>query len=82
MWFPVAKEESWFEAVERVLVMNGLAENLCSLEPLRKGSDYNDWRAIYNAKCVSDGAGPVVSGPAVTHSGDVPDAEKHPIPLW
>jgi len=50
MWFPVAEEESWFKAVERVLVMNGLAENLCSLEPLRKGSDYNDWRAIYNRK--------------------------------
>ncbi|WP_028715636.1 hypothetical protein [Pantoea ananatis] len=50
MWFPVAEAESWFEAVERILVMNGLAENLCRLEPLRKGSDYNDWRAIYNRK--------------------------------
>ena len=52
LWFPVANEESWFEAVERVLVMNGLAENMVRLEPLSEWSEYSDWRAVFNVRAV------------------------------
>ncbi len=50
LWFPVGEGETWFEAVERILVMNALAENLTTLKPLREGDDFNDWQAVYNRK--------------------------------
>lgn len=52
LWFPVGEGEKWFVAVERVLIMNGLAENLTSLEPLRDCSEYTDWKATYNRKVI------------------------------
>ncbi|OIX90674.1 MULTISPECIES: hypothetical protein [Pantoea] len=52
LWFPVAEEESWFQAVERILIMNGLAENLVRLEPLSEWVEYSDWRAIFNVKII------------------------------
>lgn len=50
LWFPIGDKESWFMAVERILVINGLAENLVSLTPLRDEPGYMDWRATYNRK--------------------------------
>ncbi|WP_246874368.1 hypothetical protein [Pantoea ananatis] len=50
LWFPVSREEGWFDAIERILTMNGLAENLTELEILRNCAEYTDWRAIYNRK--------------------------------
>ena len=47
LWFPVGQSESWFEAVERILTLNGLAENLAHLSPLREG-EYSDWKATWN----------------------------------
>ncbi|CAH6375643.1 hypothetical protein [Pantoea agglomerans] len=51
LWFPVGSEESWFEAVERILIMNGLAENLVNLTPLREGN-YIDWKATWNRRVI------------------------------
>ncbi|WP_210478248.1 hypothetical protein [Pantoea ananatis] len=47
LWFPVGAKESWFIAVERILVMNGLADKLLELNPLRDG-DFSDFRATYS----------------------------------
>ncbi|MGG6101310.1 hypothetical protein [Pantoea allii] len=52
LWFPVGENETWFSAVERVLVMNGLAENLTALDPLRDCKEYTDWKATYNRKVI------------------------------
>ncbi|QKJ89324.1 hypothetical protein PMPD1_4426 (plasmid) [Paramixta manurensis] len=52
LWLPVGKEEEWFAAVERVLIMNGLAENLTALTPLRECAEYTDWKATYNRKVI------------------------------
>ncbi|MGC1086475.1 hypothetical protein [Pantoea agglomerans] len=51
LWFPVGSGESWFEAIERILIMNGLAENLVKLTPLRDG-EYIDWKATWNRRVV------------------------------
>ena len=51
LWFPVCSGESWFEAVERILIMNGLAENLVKLTPLREGN-YIDWKATWNRRVI------------------------------
>ena len=47
LWFPVGEHESWSEAVERILVMNGLAEKLLTLKPLNEG-DTGNFRATYS----------------------------------
>lgn len=52
LWFPIGNNEDWFAAVERILIMNGLAENLTSLSPLRDGPEYTDWKATYNRKVI------------------------------
>ena len=52
LWFPVAEDESSFQAVERILIMNGLAENLIRLEPLSEWVEHSDWQAIFNAKII------------------------------
>lgn len=52
LWFPVGEGEDWFAAVERVLIMNGQAENLTALEPLRDCKEYTDWKATYNRKII------------------------------
>lgn len=52
LWFPVGHNESWFEAVERILILNGLAENLVNLSPLREGGGYSDWKATWNRRVI------------------------------
>lgn len=48
IWFPVAKDESWFVAVERVLMMNGIAENVTSCDPIGGSKDIPDLKIIFN----------------------------------
>lgn len=50
LWFPLNAEEDWHAGVERVLTMNGVAENVVRLEPLRDGPEYTDFKVIYNRK--------------------------------
>lgn len=50
LWFPVAENQSLFEAVESILVLNGIANNLVSLDKLRDGGSYVDYEALYNVK--------------------------------
>ncbi|MDI9265935.1 hypothetical protein QMZ62_23585 [Serratia sp. PF2-63] len=50
LWFPLNEEEDWHAGIERVLTMNGVAENVVRLEPLREGSEYTDLKVIYNRK--------------------------------
>ncbi|SFF37471.1 hypothetical protein SAMN03159428_04882 [Kosakonia radicincitans] len=52
LWIPIGDNEDWFAAVERVLIMNGLAENLTDLAPLRDCEEYTDWKATYNRKVI------------------------------
>ncbi|CDK23905.1 hypothetical protein LA637_p2033 (plasmid) [Erwinia amylovora LA637] len=50
LWFPLNPAEDWHAGVERVLTMNGVAENVVRLEPLRDGPEYTDFKVIYNRK--------------------------------
>ncbi|AOO59903.1 hypothetical protein AN237_25515 (plasmid) [Raoultella ornithinolytica] len=52
LWFPLNSDDDWFSGIERVLVMNGLAENVVKLSPLNDGKDYHDWKVIYNIRVV------------------------------
>lgn len=52
LWFPVGDGEEWFAAIERILVMNGVAENLVRLDPLQDCREYTDWNVIYNRKVI------------------------------
>ncbi|EJU24084.1 hypothetical protein HMPREF1144_0306 [Klebsiella sp. OBRC7] len=45
-------DDDWFSGIERVLVMNGVAENVVKLSPLNDGKDYHDWKVIYNCRVV------------------------------
>ncbi|MDO6407442.1 hypothetical protein [Pantoea phytobeneficialis] len=48
LWFPLSADEDWHAGIERVLTMNGVAENVVRLEPLRDGPEYTDFKVIYN----------------------------------
>lgn len=50
LWFPLNLEEEWHTGIERVLTMNGVAENVVRQEPLRDGPEYTDVKVIYNRK--------------------------------
>ncbi|ORM71469.1 hypothetical protein HA48_15495 [Pantoea wallisii] len=50
LWFPLNAAEDWHAGIERVLTMNGVAENVVRLEPLRDGPEYTDFKVIYNRK--------------------------------
>lgn len=50
LWFPLDPTESWFTAIERVLMMNGVAENVVRIDPLRDCAAYHDWKVVYNRK--------------------------------
>lgn len=52
LWFPVDTVDDWFSGIERVLVMNGLAENVVNLTPLIEGSEYFDWKVKYNLRVI------------------------------
>lgn len=52
LWFPVSADETWFVALERILVANGIAENVTSITPLRECSEYTDFEIIFNHKVV------------------------------
>jgi len=50
LWIPLNAAEDWHTGIERVLTMNGVAENVVRLEPLRDGPEYTDFKVIYNRK--------------------------------
>lgn len=50
LWFPLNDAEDWHTGIERVLTMNGIAENVVRLEPLRDGPEYSDFKVVYNRK--------------------------------
>ncbi|CBJ48239.1 hypothetical protein [Erwinia amylovora] len=50
LWFPLNPAEDWHAGIERVLTMNGVAENVVRLEPLWDGPEYTDFKVIYNQK--------------------------------
>lgn len=50
LWFPLSAGDDWFTGIERILVMNGVAENVVSLTPLNDGLAYRDWRVRYNRR--------------------------------
>lgn len=50
LWFPLSADEDWHAGIERVLGMNGVAENVVRLEPLRDCPEYCDFKVIYNRK--------------------------------
>lgn len=52
LWFPVRPGEDWFAGIERILVMNGVAENVVSLTPLRDNPSCTDWKVICNRKVI------------------------------
>lgn len=50
LWFPLHAAEDWHAGIERVLTMNGVAENVVRLESLRDSPEYTDFKVIYNRK--------------------------------
>lgn len=50
LWFPLNAQEDWLAGIERVLTMNGIAENVVRLDMLRDGPEYTDFKVIYNRK--------------------------------
>jgi hypothetical protein len=50
LWFPLNPTESWFSGIERVLMMNGVAENVVRIDSLRDCAAYHDWKVVYNRK--------------------------------
>jgi hypothetical protein len=48
----LSSEEDWFSGIERVLMMNGLAEMSSNLALLMTGEDYHDWKVTYNRRNV------------------------------
>ncbi|MGE9553647.1 hypothetical protein ACQPT2_21220 [Erwinia amylovora] len=50
LWFPLAEDEDLFAGVERILTINGVAENVARITPVRDGGNYTDWRVIFNLK--------------------------------
>ncbi|MCK8417643.1 hypothetical protein [Erwinia amylovora] len=52
LWFPVSPDESWFVAIERILTMNGVAENVTSVTPIREAVEYTDFEIIFNRNVV------------------------------
>lgn len=52
LWFPLDDKESWHTGIERILTMNGIAENVVRLEPLRDGPEYTDFKVIYNRNVI------------------------------
>jgi len=50
LWFPLNAEEDWLAGIERVLTMNGVAENVVRLDMLRDGPEYTNFKVIYNRK--------------------------------
>lgn len=53
LWFSVLDGETWFQAVERIMVMNDQAVNVVRLEPVSSGDRYIDQRVIYNGLTVT-----------------------------
>lgn len=52
LWFSVLAGETWFQAVERIMVMNHQALNVVRLDPVNSGESYLDQRVIYNGPTV------------------------------
>lgn len=48
LWFPVSADETWFVAIERILLMNGVAQNVTSVVALRECEEYTDFEIIFN----------------------------------
>lgn len=52
LWIPVSADETWFVALERILVANGIAENVTCIRPLRECAEYTDFEIIFNHKVI------------------------------
>lgn len=50
LWFPLDDERNLFQAVERVMIMNHLAENVVSVNKLADYPGGGDWQVTYNMK--------------------------------
>jgi len=50
LWFPLNGAEDLHAGIERILTMNGIAENVVRLDLLRDCHEYADYKVIYNRK--------------------------------
>jgi len=50
LWFPISECEDLHAGIERILTMNGLAENVVRLTQLHGDFSYDDYTVTYNAK--------------------------------
>jgi len=50
LWFPLNPAEDWHAGIERVLTINGVAQNVVRLVPLRDCAECSDFKVIYNRK--------------------------------
>ncbi|VYU21141.1 hypothetical protein [Metakosakonia massiliensis] len=50
LWFPLSESEDLHAGIERILTMNGLAENVVRLTQLHGNLSYNDYTVTYNVK--------------------------------
>ncbi len=50
LWFPLSESEDLHAGIERILTMNGLAENVVRLTRLRGCISYDDYTVTCNAK--------------------------------
>ena len=50
LWFPLSESEDLFTGIERILTMNGYAENVVRLTRLRGDLSYDDYTVTCNRK--------------------------------
>lgn len=50
LWFPLSESEYLHAGIERILTMNGMAENVVRLTRLPGNLSYDDYTVTYNAK--------------------------------
>jgi hypothetical protein len=48
LWFPIHHDQSLFNAVESLLVTNGIAHNVTSINKLRACGNSVDYEVVYN----------------------------------
>ncbi len=50
LWFPLSESEDLHAGIERILTINGLAENVVRLTRLRGCISYDDYSVTFNRK--------------------------------
>ncbi|MEN4610311.1 hypothetical protein ABEH06_23915 [Pantoea agglomerans] len=50
LWFPLPPDADLFSTVEGIMQINGIANNVTRIEPVRRSTGCTDYDVIYNVK--------------------------------